>query len=160
MVSLYHQVTGRFRDFFHYQGDISDFIRHPYFGAENLAGFQRMWNRVAAEGLAVSVSCADAHRDFEGTLRKVVDAFGLQASDLEIRQASQGSRFEDMKRVEAQGDFDKPWLRMRNQAPKVRRGEQGSYRSEPSIADQDYLKKVFADLLGGRHEGLGGGRRR
>src|SRR5262245_27338651 len=33
IVSLYYQVTGRFRDFFGYQGDVSAFIRDPYFGA-------------------------------------------------------------------------------------------------------------------------------
>ncbi|MEM9115930.1 MAG: class I SAM-dependent methyltransferase [Myxococcota bacterium] len=147
MVSLFHQVTGRFRDFFEYEGNVSHFIREPYFGAHNLARFQRMWNRVVAEGLAVSVSYADAHRDFESAMRKVVDALGLQASADEIRESSKRSAFDKMKQVEAEGAFEKPWLRVRNEAPKVRRGQEGSFRSELSRADQDYLDEVFADLI-------------
>src|SRR5258705_10176687 len=36
MVSLYFQVTGRFKDFFGYEGTISDFIRDEYFGRMHL----------------------------------------------------------------------------------------------------------------------------
>ena len=49
MVSLYHQVTGRFKDFFNYEGTISEFIRDDYFGARNLRAFQDMWRSLAEE---------------------------------------------------------------------------------------------------------------
>src|SRR5215471_14103917 len=43
MVSLYFQVTGRFRDFFEYSGDLSQFIRDDYFGASMLKAFRDIW---------------------------------------------------------------------------------------------------------------------
>jgi SAM-dependent methyltransferase len=147
MVSLYHQITGRFRDFFEYQDDISAFIRDPYFGAHNLAGFQRLWQRVVDRGLAVHVTYADAHRDFVGTLRRVTDAYGFSCSDHELVRASEEARFENMKQVESRGSFERPWLRLRNQAPKVRRGEEGSFRHELSAEDQAYLTEAFGELI-------------
>ena len=44
MVSLYFQITGRFKDIFAYQGTISEFIHDDYFGAQNLARFREIWD--------------------------------------------------------------------------------------------------------------------
>src|ERR1700704_240791 len=43
MVSLYFQVTGRFRDLFGYEGNLSEFIWDDYFGAQILRQFRGMW---------------------------------------------------------------------------------------------------------------------
>lgn len=147
IVSLFHQVTGRFKDFFGYRGDLGAFVRDPYFGAENLAGFQRMWRRVVRAGLAEHVTYEQAHADFEATLVRVLEAFGLECSAAAVRAASEAARFSNMKSVEASGQFAEPWLRPRNEAPKVRRGEVGAFRSELGAADQAWLDQVFADLL-------------
>ncbi len=147
IVSLFHQVTGRFKDFFGYDGDLRAFVRDPYFGARNLAGFQRMWRRAVDAGLAVHVRYEDAHRDFEATLRTVLDAFGFSFADDAIREAAEAARFENMKQVEASGAFDEPWLRPRNDAPKVRRGEVGGFRSELADEDVAYLDEVFEGLI-------------
>ncbi len=48
-VSLYHQVTGRFRDFFGYKGTLQEFIRDSYFGIDNVINFQLVWFKIAEE---------------------------------------------------------------------------------------------------------------
>ncbi|MCC6781676.1 MAG: sulfotransferase domain-containing protein [Planctomycetes bacterium] len=147
IVSLFHQVTGRFRDFFAFEGTIAEFIRDPYFGAENLAGFQRMWRGAVDAGLAVRVRYEDAHRDFAGVLRTVLDAFGIVRGEAEIAAAATAARFSNMKELEQSGEFAEPWLRTRNAAPKVRRGQVGGFRDELDEADQRWLATVFGALV-------------
>lgn len=143
LVSLHYQVTGRFRDFFHYRGTLSDFIRDPYFGAAPLRVFRAQWDLLCQEGLALRVSYEDCHRDFETVLRAVLAHYGFEAPDPAVRAAVERARFESMQGIEASGTFARPWLRPRNGAPKVRRGMVGGYLTELSPGDLDYLDAVF-----------------
>lgn len=147
IVSLYHQVTGRFRDFFHFEGGLAEFVRDPYFGAQNLARFQRMWRSAVDAGLAVHVRYEDAHRDFPSVLRRVLDAFGIERTEDAIRGAADQAALENMRKVEAGGEFHEPWLRKRNDAPKVRRGVVGGFRDELDPAEQKWLEECFAGLI-------------
>ena len=144
MVSFYFQITGRFRDFFHYEGTIAQFIRDDYFGAHQLAHFRRIWGEMCRRGRALEVTYEDCHRDFPGVLRRVLDEFKFDADDAAIASAAQASTFEAMKAVEESGRFDEPWMRLRNGAPKVRRGAIGGYRDYLSEEDIAYLRGVFA----------------
>lgn len=143
IVSLYHQVTGRFRDFFNYQGDISAFIRDDYFGAHNLQRFQRMWEQLCGEGLALRISYEECHDDFEDVLCRVLDHYGFDYLAEDISRVAQNSSFENMKQVEQSGTFKAPWLRPRNESPKVRQGKVGGYRGTLADADIEYLESVF-----------------
>lgn len=143
MVSLYYQVTGRFVDFFEYQGDLSHFIRDDYFGAHNLHQFRLMWKRLCVEGYALHISYEDCHEDFVSVLMKLTTYYGFSISENALRQAADESRFERMKDVEQSGEFPHPWLRPRNNSPKVRKGRAGSFADTLSDEDIQYLNSVF-----------------
>jgi hypothetical protein len=143
MVSLYHQVTGRFRDFFGYEGDISTFIRDDYFGAHVLARFRQLWADVLARRPYLRVSYENLHEDTAASLAMVLSHLGLDADPSQIAEAVELGRIDQMRRVELSGSFAEPWLRPRNGHPKVRRGEVGTYRDELSAADITYLNEVF-----------------
>lgn len=143
IVSLYFQVTGRFRDFFNYQGDISEFIRHPYFGAQNLARFRSMWETIVRTHPCLRVTYEDCHRDAHGVLREIVEYYGYTFSQLDIDRAVRSAQFENMKKLERTESFPYPWLRPRNGAPKVREGKIGGYRRVLCANDIAYLDAVF-----------------
>lgn len=143
IVSLYYQVTGRFSDFFNYQGDISAFIRDDYFGAHNLQRFQQMWEQLCDEGLALRISYEECHDNFEDVLRRVLDHYGFDSLAEDISRVAQDSSFENMKQVEQSGTFKAPWLRPRNESPKVRQGKVGGYRENLADADIAFLESVF-----------------
>jgi len=143
MVSLYHQVTGRFRDFFNYQGTLSEFIRDPYFGAHNLARFRTMWEQLSQQPNVLKITYEDCHRDPARTLATILEFFELDASDADIAQAVDAGSFEKMKELESSGQFPLPWLRQRNGAPKVRKGKVGGFRDSLSSQDIAFLDQVF-----------------
>jgi len=143
IVSLYYQVTGRFRDFFNYQRDIAAFIRDDHFGAHNLQRFQQMWEQLYGEGLALRISYEECHDDFEDVLRRVLDHYGFKCLAEDISRVAEISSFENMKQVEQSGTFKAPWLRPRNGSPKVRQGRVGGYRKTLVDADVAFLESVF-----------------
>lgn len=150
IVSLFHQITGRFRDFFGFQGDISAFIRDDYFGAHNLHRFQQMWDRLCSEGVALKVSYEECHADFQHTLARIVGHYGLDVDAGRLRMAAEAASFENMREVESSGAFPEPWLRLRNGAPKVRQGKVAGYLDVLSPIDIAYLDGVFS---GGSDQG-------
>lgn len=143
MVSLFHQVTGRFKDFFAYEGSISDFIRDDYFGAENLRVFRDQWEEMCRRGIALRISYEECHADFADVLARLVEYYGFNVSDEAIAFATERARIENMREVEQAGSFPEPWLRPRQGATKVRVGVVGGYASALEAADIAYLDAVF-----------------
>ena len=145
IVSLYHQVTGRFRDFFNYSGDLSQFIRDPYFGAEVLRDFQSMWARILEQRGFLKIRYEDARHDPEACLREILRYAELpMPQSSELKRSVEASDFNKMQALEKAGTYQQPWLRLRNDAPKVRRGVVGGYRDELDEKDVAYLESVFA----------------
>ena len=143
MVSLYHQVVGRFQDFFQYEGSVSDFIRDPYFGAEVLQRFQEMWDRLAAACPVLVVDYAECKHDMHSVLTAIVDYYGFSVSPFAIDAAVRNASFENMKKLEDSNAFEHPWLRRRNGAPKVRQGEEGGYVDALTEADVQFIARIF-----------------
>lgn len=143
IVSLYHQITERFSDFFDYKESLSEFIRDPYFGAENLQRFRTQWMDLCKLGRALAVTYEQCHADFPGTLAKIVEYYRFYIREAEILAASAAASFENMKKVERSETFDAPWLRLRNGAPKVRQGKIGSFAESLKSEDIAYLNQVF-----------------
>jgi hypothetical protein len=143
MVSLFHQVTGRFKDLFGYQGDISEFIRDPYFGAHNLAEFQRQWNDISARGRVLRITYEECHAQFETVVTSALRFFELPLAAATLSHVLQETSFQRMKQVEELAIFEEHWLRPRNGAPKVRRGLVGGFRDELSPADIAFLNEKF-----------------
>jgi hypothetical protein len=147
LVSLYFQVTGRFEDFFHYRGTISELIRDDYFGARHLKAFRDQWEDLCRQGLATRISYEQCHQDLGAVLRRVLQHFQIDATDAAIEEAAKSARFENMKAIEEGGSFQYPWLRLRNGAPKVRHGVPGGYRGQLPVADLEYLEDIFGPPL-------------
>ncbi|MGB6228660.1 MAG: sulfotransferase [Litorimonas sp.] len=143
MVSLFHQITGRYGPVFQYRGTLSEFIRDPYFGAENLRGFRAIWDEICARGRATRISYEAAHADFPGVLRRVSDAFDLGLEESAIQRAAEAAAFEEMKRIEQSRTFPKNWLKPKNGSPKVRRGTIGGHAEDLDATDIAYLNAVF-----------------
>lgn len=143
MVSLYHQVTGRFRDFFGYTGTLSEFIRDDYFGAENLRRFRALWAELVTRRGFLKITYEDCHADAAQVLRRIVDYYGFDVPQERIAEAVANAAFEKMREVEQSEAFPQPWLRPRNGALKVRRGKVGGFQDTLDAADIGYLNSVF-----------------
>jgi hypothetical protein len=143
MVSLYFQVTGRFRDFFGYNKMLGDFVRDDYFGAHNLRRFREMWAKIVARHGFLSISYEAFHADPLHWMREILSYYDLNVSPEELGPAIASSRFEEMKRLEESGKFPQPWLRLRNEAPKIRRGKAGGYFDYLDPACLAYLNDLF-----------------
>lgn len=146
MVSLYYQVTGRFQDFFHYEGGISEFIRDDYFGAENLKKYRMMWADLTQHCDFLKVTYEQCHADTRGTLDRVLAYYDFDVDARRVSEAVAQGAFENMKQLEASETFSEPWLRPRNSKPKVRSGKVGAYREALDPKDIAYLDIVFEIL--------------
>lgn len=143
IVSLYHQVTGRFRDYFEYGGSISDFIRDPYFGVEPLRSFQAMWADILTQRDFLTVTYEECHRDTALTVGRILDYYGLAFPAAQIQAAIDASTFAQMKKAAEVATAEQPWLRPRNASPKTRRGQVGGFRTELSAEDVAFVNGAF-----------------
>lgn len=143
MLSLYHQVTGRFKDFFHYQGDISTFIRDEYFGAKILYQFRNMWKIIAKECNFCTITYEECHANSRELIKKIIDYYECDIDDYLLDKAVQSGNIENMRKLEASNTFPEPWLRPRNASPKIRRGQIGGYKEALSDVDIKYLNLIF-----------------
>jgi hypothetical protein len=143
LVSLYHQVTGRFKDIFSYEGPVSDFIRDDYFGAGPLKKFNDMWEFILTKRHFLKISYEDCHRDLRGSVENILGYYNLTCTREDIDRGVAAGSFENMKSVEDDGQFHAPWLRRRNDSPKVRTGRVGGFRDTLSDEDIAYLDSVF-----------------
>ena len=147
MVSLYHQVTGRFKDFFEYEGSISDFIRDDYFGAKNLSKFRSIWNTVAEQKGFLKITYEECHNDLYKVITNILDYYELDINQNKIEEVIKKSSFDNMKELERSQNFSEPWLKPRNNAYKVREGKVGNYKNNLSSNDIKYLNTIFGDTI-------------
>ena len=144
MASFYHQITGRFKDYYNYLGTPSDFIRDAYFGAHVLHDFQQMWTELSKQEHVLKVTYEACHENLEATLAKIVMHFGLEVEQGRIAEAADASALDSMRKVESDGEFPHPWLRPRNGASKVRNGKVGGHKELFSSSDIAYMSSVFS----------------
>jgi hypothetical protein len=144
MVSLYHQITGRFGDVFEYRGSLSQFLRDDYFGAANLKGFRDMWEEIVNRRGFLKISYEECHFDTNSVLRQILNYYEIEVSQSHLSEAIAKGTLENMKAVEASMHFPEPWLRYRNDSPKVRQGKVGGFRDVLTEADSAFLNDLFA----------------
>ncbi len=144
MVSLYHQITGRFGDVFQYRHSLSDFIRDDYFGAANLRKFRDMWAEVVRARGFLAVSYESCHMDTRLVLRQILSYYEIEVSEAQLSAAIDAGSLANMRKIEASMQFPDPWLRYRNGSPKVRQGKVGGYRDVLVDTDIAFLNEVFA----------------
>jgi hypothetical protein len=143
MVSLYWQVTGRFREFFHYDGSISEFLRDDYFGARNLHRFRAMWAEIIGELGFPIVAYEECHADPAATVRRILSYYGFAVDEGRLADAVRDASFDNMRAVEQSRSFPQPWLMPKGGFPKVREGKVGGHRNALSASDIEYLDSVF-----------------
>lgn len=143
MVSLFFQITGRFNDFFNYQGNISQFIRDEYFGAENLARFRTLWKEIVLQRSYLTISYERCHEDMGAVLKDIMEYYELDFSASQVSGAIIAADFTNMKKLEASETFPYPWLRPRQGSPKVRLGKVGGFHQVLNDEDIQYLNKTF-----------------
>lgn len=143
ILSLYFQVTGRFKDLLHYTGELSEFVRDPYFGAMVLQKFTTLWEQMQKHRDILTVSYEDMHSDPEEVIQKILGYYRIHKNPTAIRKAIEGASFNKMQRLEQSGAFPHPWLKTRNGFPKVRKGKLNGFREMFDQTDIDYLNAVF-----------------
>lgn len=139
IVSLYHQVTGRFRDFFNYQGTITEFLHDPYFGVTNLIRFQAMWRRLSGELPVLVIRYEEMAQDYAAALQRVSEHLELGLTAPDCAEIARSTTFEAMQKVEQTQSFNQPWLQPRLGAPKVRSGRVGGYVDALSAEDIAFI---------------------
>jgi len=143
MVSLFHQITGRFGNVFEYRGNLSEFLRDDYFGAENLKRFRDMWAIIVGDRGFFRVSYEDCHLNVTSVLRQILRYYEIEVSQAQLTDAIGRGSLANMKKIEASMQFPEPWLRYRNNSPKVRQGAVGAFREVLDPADILFLNEVF-----------------
>lgn len=143
IVSLYHQVTGRFRDFFHYQGTLSEFIRDPYFGAQNLIRFQCMWRYLSENLPVLIVTYEEMSEDYLSVFETVTSFLELDVKEELLKDLKDQTSFATMGQVEKSLSFEKQWLRPREGGLKVRRGKVNGYIDEMTASDIAYVDSLI-----------------
>ena len=108
MVSFYHQITGRMRDIFGFDGTLSDFIRDHYFGARVLGEYRTLWRRLEdskLNGRILRITYEECHSDLSRVLTRILDHYELPGDPQEIGQAVEASRFTAMRSIESSGQY-------------------------------------------------------
>jgi hypothetical protein len=143
MVSLYHQITGRFRDVFEFNGTLSSFIRDEYFGAATLQRFRVMWDTIIGQRNFLRISYEECQIGMLAVFRRLLDYYEISVTDEDLTAAIDKGSYRNMQKVEAEMKFPEPWLRYRNGFPKVREGVVGGHKRYFTGADLEFLDSVF-----------------
>lgn len=144
LVSLYYQVTGRFSDIFDYSGNLSSFVRDPYFGIEPLARFLHTWHDVAPRVGALVVSYEQLHENAEDVMRKILDYYEIAITPSGLKSIVTRGNAKSMKIEEDSGRFSEPWLRRRNNFSKVRAAIVGSHELEMEASDIQHINSILS----------------
>ncbi len=149
LVSSYFQATRRTNK---YQGSISDFIRSEKFGVRKVAAFYNTWhsNRHVPEEFLL-LRYEEMHQNPADALARTLRVIGVEEIESDIlKQAVDFARFENMKKMEAEGYFKDPKMQPANardeESFKVRKGIVGGYAAYLSEADIQYIDRVVEEM--------------
>jgi hypothetical protein len=148
MVSCYFQATKRINVF---DGPISEFVRNEKYGIRKCVSFYKHWSdnmQVPRDCLCVRYE--EIHAGPQRVLQTLLHFIGVKGVTPQLLDAAvEYGRFENMKRMEASGQFDRQALRPGNakddESYKVRRGKVGGYSEYLSQGDCEYIMQVIKD---------------
>jgi len=150
VVSLYFQMTKRSNN--KITSSLGDFLRHRKFGIRNIIRVMNVWRRrLKDHPHCLWLSYEDMRSDTAGELARIVDFIGIKDADAEqIKEAVDFASFENMKKMETCGEFQKQSLRPGDPADadsfKVREGRVGGYKRHFSEQDLEYIKQSMRSL--------------
>ena len=144
-VSGYYQKQFRLSG---YDGTISDFIRDPRFGVHKIMSFNKMWQDLSeSRANMYCVTYENLQHDTVKELMGVLDFLMYRYDPDLVARVVERSTFENMRKREAAGDFDKSYgnaLRPKDKTNensfKVRRGKVAGYRDELTPDDIDWCQ--------------------
>ena len=142
LVSAYFQATRRVDTF---DGPIAAFVRDERYGVEKVLAFYRQWETAQRVPDAFAFQRYEAmHEDPVASLRMALDFLGARdVPDRVIAGAVDFSRFENLRRAEAEDRFGSHMLRTPSNADpesfKVRKGKVGGFREYLSYDDVAYI---------------------
>jgi hypothetical protein len=147
MVSCYFQATKRIGV---YDGPISEFVRDERFGIRRCVDFYSTWSQnlhIPRECMCVRYE--DMHANPQRVLKSVLNFIGVKdVSAKLLDSAVEFGKFENMKKIEASGQFKShaltPGDAKDNESFKVRRGKVGGYTDYLSPENCAYLTQVIA----------------
>jgi hypothetical protein len=147
MVSAFHHMHNRSG---RYDGDLSNYIRHPTLGLPKYLVALRRWSeqRSCASGFTI-IGYRELQADPVSVLRSVLIELGQKQIDESLlRETVEFCSFRNMKRLELEGYFKGGAMLNRkgtDQSAKVRVGEVGSSRRELSAADLEYVERSVSE---------------
>lgn len=149
LVSYYFQESKRTRVF---RGDIHDFVRDEVLGIRKIVRYVNLWyeNRHRPRAFRL-LRYEDMHAAPAAQLRTALDFIGLaDVPDATVTAAVEYAAFENMKRLEASGQYQDSMLKARKSGDretfKVRRGKIGGYVDYLDEDDLRYIDEVLEEL--------------
>ncbi len=156
LVSAYHDATKRNVVF---QGTISEFIRDQRFGVKKIVRFYQMWceNR-SVPNRFLYVCYEDMHKEPAKTLRTVLNFMGeCEISESALENAVRQGDFSNMRRIELSMKHGSSVLRAVNindqDSFKTRKGIVGSFKTELSSEDIEYIDNIMGEAEGFSFDG-------
>ena len=135
-----------------FRGNIHDFVRDEALGIRKIITYYNLWFRNQDRPRAFRLlRYEDMHAAPEKQLRCALDFIGLaEIPDETVRAAVEFATFENMKRLEASGNYKDSMLQSRSskdrEAFKVRRGRIGGHVDYLDECDLEYIQDVIEDL--------------
>ncbi len=136
-----------------FEGSLPEFIRNPTGGFETILSYYNIWaeNRNIPRGFLL-VRYEDMKADAQHELRRVIDFLGLAAiPDGILAEAVEYASFENMRKMEAQGQFKSGILKPADQANqesyKTRKGKVKGFADHLEEADIALLNQAMGEKL-------------
>jgi hypothetical protein len=147
LVSAHAHAVHRSKSF---SGSLAEFIRHPFTGAEKILVAQKRWHqyRSLARDMLV-LKYEDLRRDPEAGLTATLEFLGIPVQSDVVSEAVDFARFENMKKMEASGEFASNAMRTKGStadAMKVRTGKVGGYADHLAPPDLEFIDRKSAEI--------------
>jgi len=153
MVSLYIQMTKRWKVFTESEKTMNDFVWQETGSLKSMIEYYNIWaeNRSVPEGLLM-IRYEDIHSQPLQKLRESIEFLGVKdISDASLSEAIEANRLERLKKREASGEFSSPRLRpgLKDdpESMKVRKGKVGGFSDYLSDDESKRIRDyTFAHL--------------
>ena len=136
-----------------FEGSLPDFIRNRTGGFETILRYYNIWaeNRKIPRGFLL-VRYEDMKADAQHELRRVIDFLGLESiPDGILAEAVEYASFENMRKMESQGQFKSGMLKPADQSNqdsfKTRRGKVKGFADHLEQADIAFLNQTMGEKL-------------
>jgi sulfotransferase family protein len=148
LVSCFFHAKHRSRSF---DGNLSEFIRHPHTGIEKLLVAHHRWFAKQGKALAFMVQRYEEMLSDTGTAAtKALEFLGFEIDQRLLSEAIEFARFDNLRVLEEEGYFQSGALgrtaAMQQEAKKVRAGRVNGYREHMTAADIDYIQSMMAKI--------------